>query len=69
MHGRRLQPNKVPIPSNRISKKTKRKPPAVRMPAVSTSSDSDDDAEEQVIKPADVSTQVELISDDLAKVK
>ena len=39
------------------------------MPAVSTSSDSDDDAEEQVIKPADVSTQVELISDDSAKVQ
>ena len=31
------------------------------MPAVSTSSDSDDDAEEQVITPANVSTQVELI--------
>ena len=39
------------------------------MPAVSTNSDSDDDAEEQVIKPADVSTQVELISDDSAKVQ
>ena len=39
------------------------------MPAVSTSSDSDDDAEEQVITPANVSTQVELISDDSAKVQ
>ena len=71
-HGRRLQPNEVPtlnLPSNRISKKTKRKPPTVRMPAVSTSSDSDDDAEEQVITPANVSTQVELISDDSAKVQ
>ena len=59
----------VNLPSNRISKTIKRKPPTVRMPAVSTSSDSDDDGEDQLTKPADVSTQVELISDDFVKVQ